>query len=160
MIWVISDTHLTRSHILPESFVHKVGREDIILHLGDMVSFEVMEYLQTLCQVEAVRGNCDMPDVRRGLPLKKIIELGGKKFGLIHGQGGQSQTLQMVKEEFAGKVDVALFGHTHIPYLKRDNGTLYFNPGSLRDGREGTNSFGILNLDDEPRGEIIEIPNH
>jgi uncharacterized protein len=157
VIWVISDTHLTRSHILPETFIHKVGREDIIFHLGDMVSFEVMEYFHSLCQVEAVRGNCDMPDVRRGLSVKKVIELGGLKIGLIHGQGGQLQTLQMVKEEFAGKVDVALFGHTHIPYLHRENGTLYFNPGSLRDGRNGINSYGILNLNDEPYGEIIEI---
>jgi uncharacterized protein len=157
VIWVISDTHLTKSHILPETFVHKVDREDIIFHLGDMVSFEIMEYLKSLCPVEAVRGNCDMPDVRRGLSLKKIVELNGIKIGLIHGQGGQPQTLQLVKEEFAGKVDIALFGHTHIPYLARENGTLYFNPGSMRDGREGSNTYGILHLDDEPRGEIIEI---
>jgi uncharacterized protein len=157
VIWVISDTHLTRSHILPDTFVHKVDREDIIFHLGDMVSFEVMEYLRDLCPMEAVRGNCDLPDVRRGLAIKKIVELSGIKIGLIHGQGGQLQTLQIVKEEFDGKVDVALFGHTHIPYLKRENGTLYFNPGSLRDGRNGINTYGILNLDDEPWGEIVEI---
>ncbi len=97
MIWVISDTHLTKSHILPETFVRRVDREDIIFHLGDMVSFEIMEFLHTLCPVEAVRGNCDMPDVRRGLSSKKIIELNGRKIGLIHGQGGQLQTLQMVR---------------------------------------------------------------
>jgi putative phosphoesterase len=157
VIWIISDTHLTKSHILPETFVRRVDREDIIFHLGDMVSFEIMEFLHTLCPVEAVRGNCDMPDVRRGLSPKKIIELDGKKIGLIHGQGGQLQTLQMVRQEFAGKVDIALFGHTHVPYMVRENGTLYLNPGSLRDGREGVNTYGILHLDDDPWGEIVEV---
>jgi uncharacterized protein len=156
VIWVISDTHLTRSNILPETFVQQIVREDIILHLGDIISFEVMEFLHTLCHVEAVRGNCDMPDVRRGLAVKKIIELDGIKIGLIHGQGGQLQTFQLVRQEFAGKVDVALFGHTHVPHLARENGTLYFNPGSLRNGREGSNTFGILHLDDQPWGEIKE----
>jgi putative phosphoesterase len=157
VIWIISDTHLTKSNILPDDFVQKVNREDIIIHLGDIISFEVMEYLRDLCHLEAVRGNCDLPDVRRGLSLKKIIELGGRKIGLIHGQGGQLQTMEMVRHEFGGKVDVALFGHTHLPYHSRENGTLYFNPGSLRDGRNGINTFGILHLEPEPWGEIIEI---
>ena len=136
----------------------RVSREDIILHLGDLVSLEALEHLRNLCQFEAVRGNCDMPDVRRGLPPRKVIEIERLKIGLVHGHGGPSDTLKSVKEEFAGKVDIALFGHTHIPYHHRENGTLYFNPGSLRSGRGEANTFGLLHLDcDPPCGEVIKI---
>lgn len=130
------------------------------MHLGDIVSLEVMEHLQGLCRLEAVRGNCDMPDVRRGLAIKRTLEIEGLKIGLIHGRGGADETFRLVKEEFQGKVDVALFGHTHAPFHAREGGTLYFNPGSLHDGRNGARSFGILHPgidDDQPWGEIIEI---
>ena len=128
------------------------------MHLGDLVSLEALERLRSLCHFEAVRGNCDMPDVRRGLPPKKVIEIEGLKIGLIHGHGGPSDTIRAVRAEFAGKVDIALFGHTHLPYHHRENGTLYFNPGSLRSGRGEANTFGLLHLDcNPPWGEIIEI---
>jgi len=158
VIWVISDTHLTMNQSLPEALIKRVSREDIILHLGDITSFAALEQFQSLCRLEAVRGNCDMPDVRRGLPLKKIIEIGGCKIGLIHGAGDAHNTLLNVRAEFAGNVDIALFGHTHVPYHHRENGTLYFNPGSLRNGRGNGNTFGLLHLDgDQSWGELIEI---
>jgi uncharacterized protein len=158
VIWVISDTHMTRSQILPAAFIEKIGREDVILHLGDLVSFEVMEYLSGLCHFEAVRGNCDMPDVRRGLAPKKIIEIEGRKIGLMHGQGGVTDSLNLVKGEYAQKVDIALFGHTHEPYYSREGETLYFNPGSMSSGRNSHNTYGVLHLDEEiPWGEIVEL---
>lgn len=128
------------------------------MHLGDIVSLEAFEQFRALCPMEAVRGNCDQPDVRRGLSSKIIVEIDGIKIGLIHGSGGPGETLKLVKEEFASKVDIALFGHTHVPYHRRENGTLYFNPGSLRNGRGSGNTYGLLHLDgNEPWGEIIEI---
>jgi hypothetical protein len=99
-----------------------------------------------------------LADVRRGLPSKKIIEINKRKIGLMHGQGGAAETLQSVKTEFSARVDVALFGHTHKTFLSRENGTLFFNPGSLHNGREGCNTYGILHLDsEEPWGEIVEL---
>ena len=127
------------------------------MHLGDIVSFAVMEYLRGLCRVEAVRGNCDLPDLRRELPVKKVLDIEGRKIGLIHGSGGPAETLRLVRSEFHDKVDVALFGHTHVSYLAKENGTLFFNPGSMRSGRDGANSYGILHLESEPWGEIINI---
>jgi putative phosphoesterase len=156
-IWVIADTHLSRNQFLPEAFVRRVSREDIILHLGDIVSLEAFEQLRGLCHLEAVRGNCDMPDLRSNLPPKAILELNDLKIGMTHGKGGPSDTLRHVTTEFGGKVDIALFGHTHIPYHMRNNGTLYFNPGSLKSGRGCGNSFGILHLEEEPWGELIEL---
>jgi putative phosphoesterase len=156
VIWVVSDTHLTGNQVLPESFKSRVSREDIILHLGDLVSLEALEQFRSLCQFEAVRGNCDMPDVRRRLNPTTIIEIQGIKIGLVHGHGGPSETLGSVRKEFDGKVEIALFGHTHVPYQKRENGILYFNPGSLGNGRGKGSTYGVLHLDNQPWGEVVE----
>ena len=111
-IWVISDTHLRSRAILPRAFTRRVNREDIVIHLGDFVSLELAEYLQSICRLEAVYGNCDPPLIRERFPVKKILELSGKKIGLTHGRGSLSETIHRVREEFEGKVDIALFGHT------------------------------------------------
>ena len=127
------------------------------MHLGDIITFEVWEYLTSLCQVEAVSGNCDMPDVRRRLKPKKFLEMGGFKIAMTHGNGGVSEALKAMKQEYEDKVDVAMFGHTHVPCNMQQGKTLFFNPGSLKNARIGHNSYGILHLDGKPSAEVIEI---
>jgi len=157
LIWVISDTHLRKGQILPESFVENIRREDCIFHLGDFISLDVIEFLNGKCRFEGVVGNCDAPDIRRIMPSKKIVEIEGKKIGLIHGRGGSHESEELAKSEFSGRVDIALFGHTHIAKTYQDNGTVYLNPGSLTDGRGENTSFGLLHLDDHPWTEIIQL---
>ncbi len=156
-IWVISDTHLRKGQILPDFFTKKISREDMILHLGDFITLEAVEHLRSLCQFDGVCGNMDSPDLRRLLKRNKIIEIDGFNIGLMHGRGGPDETIHNVQTEFNGKVDIALFGHTHHPHHSKDNGTLFFNPGSLTDGRGAPCSFGLLHLDESPWGEIIEV---
>ncbi len=44
-------------------------------------------------------------------------------------------------------VDIALFGHTHEPYISLENGVYLMNPGSAANG-----SYGIIDINDK---EII-----
>lgn len=47
------------------------------------------------------------------------------------------------------KVDCILFGHSHQPLLREENGILLFNPGSPTDKRrEKLYSFGILDIEE------------
>ncbi len=156
-IWVVSDTHLRSDKFLPDAFRHKVSREDIILHLGDFVSFDVVRGLRNIARLEAVHGNCDPPDLRKEFPSVRVIEIAGKRIGMTHGGGPHSDALRRVTHEFQGKVDIALFGHTHRPYHSKSGGTLFFNPGSLTDGRGNSSSFGLLHLAGEIYGEIFEL---
>ncbi|UCE65531.1 MAG: metallophosphoesterase family protein [Candidatus Zixiibacteriota bacterium] len=157
-IWVISDTHLRSGQILPDAFTRRAGREDIIIHLGDFVSPEIIKQLKTIARLEAISGNCDPPSIRKSFPFERIIEISGVKIALSHGWGGQTETVQRVKRDFEGKVDVALFGHTHSPYHAKSDGTVFFNPGSLSQSRRGPDSFGLLHLDSEGIwGEVIEL---
>lgn len=154
---MISDTHLSSRFILPMAFTRRVNREDIVIHLGDFVSLELAEYLHSICRLEAVYGNCDPPIIRKRFPAKKILELSGKKIGLTHGRGSRSETIHRVREEFEGKVDIALFGHTHRSFHSKPGDTVYFNPGSLTQGQDADGSFGLLHLDEELWCETIEL---
>jgi putative phosphoesterase len=156
-IWVISDTHLRKHEILPDSFIDNVNREDIVIHLGDFTSIEVVRQLEGIARLEAVSGNCDSPEIRAMFPASRILEINGKHLGLMHGWGNGTDVLPLVRYEFVGAVDIALFGHTHIAHRSKSNGVVYFNPGSLTESREGPNSFGRIVLDDEIFYEIIDV---
>ena len=157
-IWIISDTHLKSDQILPDSFTRRVGREDIIIHLGDFVSPEIVNRLKELARLEAVSGNCDPLSIKNQYPQFKIIEIAGFKIGLMHGKGGNVEAVRKVERQFEGNVDVALFGHTHIPYNAKSNGIVFFNPGSLSQSRRGPESFGLLHLEgDGIWCEIFEL---
>jgi len=157
-IWVVSDTHLRSGQILPDAFTRRIGREDIIIHLGDFVSPEIVEQLRSIARLEAISGNCDPSSIRNIYPQAKTIEIAGFKIGLMHGKGGYVETIKRVEKEFKGKVDVALFGHTHSPYHAKSDGTVFFNPGSLSQSRQGPESFGLLHLENESIwGEIFEL---
>jgi putative phosphoesterase len=157
-IWIISDTHLRSGQNLPASFTSQVNREDLIIHLGDFISLHVVQHLESLAGLEAVSGNCDPAEIRDIFPSRKIIQLGGLEIGLIHGRGGAQSTLGMVRREFEGRVDMALFGHTHDPYHGKFGRTVFFNPGSLVEGRGNSRSYGILRREgSDVWGEICEI---
>jgi putative phosphoesterase len=156
-IWVISDTHLESEEFLPVSFIELVNREDLIIHLGDFVSPRIVSFLGRLASIEAVSGNCDPPEIRNFLPVQKILEIAGIKIAMTHGSGGHSETVNVVRRKFEGRVDVALFGHTHMSCDFKSNETLFFNPGSLIRGRGGRNGFGLLHLDGEVWAEKFDL---
>jgi putative phosphoesterase len=149
-IGVLSDTHAYSSAELPREIIKVLSEVDLIVHTGDFVGIEVLKYLKQLGEVKAVRGNMDIADVRKALPQKEMIVIGGKKVGIIHGSGSPWGIAHRIREEF-DQVDVIIYGHTHIAKNEVINGVLFFNPG------EGRHSFGILEIDREIKGEIIRI---
>lgn len=156
-IWVISDTHLKSEKNLPASFVNRLGREDLIIHLGDFTSLGVVRFLESSSKLVAVCGNCDSRNLRELFPARRIIDICGFKIAMTHGRGSPSEAIGRVKEDFENKVDIALFGHTHSACHFRSGNTLFFNPGSPTDGRGNGETFGLLHLDSDPWAEVLEI---
>jgi len=97
--------------------------------------------------------------VRSRLPQKSVIQLGNFQIGLMHGWGSPHHLSERVREQFAGeKLDCIVFGHSHQPYDKIEEGILMFNPGSPTDRRFALKrTLGILHLDDKIHGEHIEL---
>ena len=63
-----------------------------------------------------------------------------------------------VKEAFQEKLDVIVFGHSHTPLCEWQEGTLFFNPGSVTDTIFAPyRSCGILEINDEVKGTIVRL---
>lgn len=144
-IGVIADTHIYAhgSRVIPPPVLDLFRRATVglILHLGDVNSAAVLEELGELAPVMAVAGNNDDDELQFALPKRLRFTVGRHTFGALHGDGGRSARDQ-VKRQFGGKVDLAFFGHSHIPFLDDHEGTVLFNPGSATD-RRWHEHFGV-----------------
>jgi putative phosphoesterase len=175
-IGVLSDTHLSNisgvlssiKHVLRNKrtladlrdlISHHFREVDLIIHAGDFVELAVLEMLQEFAPVEAVQGNMDPAVIRATLPEQKILEFEGLTIGITHGNGGPQGILERVKSIFRDKqVDAIVFGHTHHPINEKQEGILFFNPGSPTDRIFAPyNSLGILDVSERIEGKIIRL---
>jgi uncharacterized protein len=156
-IVVISDTHLTRPTEEFKALCSEYCDDaDMLIHLGDWERVELLNFLEQY-PLEAVAGNMDDHSIRDRLPAKKVIRAGDFRIGIIHGWGPPDGIRQRIKQEFTG-VDAILFGHTHLPLLIRDEGILWFNPGSVFTGRGvSRRTIGILQINEDIEAEIVQI---
>lgn len=156
-IGVLSDTHLHRvSRDLREIMDHHLSQVDVLFHVGDYTSPVVMEFLSSK-NFHGVYGNMDPLGIRAVLPEKKIVELGGFRFGLIHGWGSSAGLEEKVLGQFTD-VDVIVYGHSHKPMNDMVQGILLFNPGTASGySSSGVHSIGILECGDTVKGEIIDL---
>lgn len=123
---IITDTH---GQIHPKVF-ELFDEVDIILHAGDIDTEDILTQLETIAPVNAVRGNVDPYILVKRLPEKQILTFEGISILLIHQALDGQEIHENVKEELAKqKIDVVVFGHTHVPFQKEIDGTLFFNPG-------------------------------
>src|SRR5574341_831961 len=77
-----------------------------------------------------------------GLDTSREVEMGGARFRLLHQWDefgdGLSASDEMLERALDGsRADVVLWGHTHIPSLRRVHQKWIVNPGSLGQPRHG-----------------------
>jgi putative phosphoesterase len=161
-IGVVSDTHLPRfGRALPAALTEalKKPRVDLIVHLGDFTGDEVPGLLERIAPLEAVAGNNDGPALVDRYGRRRVIQAHGIRFGLTHGDLGPGRTTpERALRAFEGEaVDVVLFGHSHIPMIRRTPaGRWLINPGSPTDRRrQPLASYALIDLGDgEVRPEL------
>ena len=178
-IGVIADTHVPdRRRAMHPQVVSKFRSLDVaaILHAGDVSAGPVLDALQEIAPVHAVRGNRDWVALRH-LPLSLQVSFGGVEIAITHGHGPPLNYVRdridyLVRgyrlELFAPRllrthqgVRVIVFGHTHRPLCQWVDGVLLFNPGSphFPDPKGAAPSLGIMRIstDGQVEGEIIEL---
>ncbi len=159
-IGVLSDTHLRTpngglEHILTVTFADT----DMILHAGDIVTRKVLERLEE-SGVLAVAGNMDDYQVVGALPQVRVLKADDKQIGLIHGWGRKEALAQRILDRFGDRrPDVVVYGHSHVPFWGKVDGTYMFNPGSAsHNPYSGSGTVGLLEIDgDRLEGRIIPI---
>jgi len=149
-IGVLSDTHIHLAEEIPQEIIRAFSNIDLIVHAGDFVGSSVLEGLQRLGEVKAVHGNVDSMKLRGLLPDKALLVVGGRKIGITHGWGSPEGIEHRVRGLF-DDVDIIIYGHSHRAKIEQTGGILFFNPGP------GWQSFGILTIDGDVKGEIIRI---
>jgi len=120
LIGVISDTH---SLLRPEALAALRG-SDHILHAGDIGEYEILEQLQQLAPVTAIRGNIDRSGPCSRLPEIEIVDLAGKSIYMLHDRH------QLDLDPAAAGIAAVISGHSHHPAIEWRKDVLYFNPGS------------------------------
>ena len=144
---VISDTH---GLLRPEAIAALEGVEGI-LHAGDVGQAEILDRLQGIAPVEAVRGNVD--PVTLGLPERRLIEVLGQRILILH----ILQELDL--DPVAERLDIVVYGHSHQPEIREQDGVMYLNPGSAgpRRFRLPVTLARLEIGDGERRAEIVDL---
>ena len=138
-ILVLSDTH-GRTDIA-ERLIQDLN-PDYIFHIGDMEADcrRLEEKFQRKIIV-CVNGNNDY--FSKAYPLERIFTLGGIRFFMCHGHkyNVKASLLPLKLRALEEKADVALFGHTHSPFIDTKEDLIMLNPGTV-------GSYGIIEIDE------------
>lgn len=95
-------------------------------------------------KIIGVKGDCDCRSDQQALhfPMMqdcRVLTIGGFRVDLIHGDLLTSDIVEVQRG------DILLFGHTHVPVLKKEDGVIYFNPGSPSFPKAGSPaSYGMM----------------
>ena len=149
-IAVLADTHVKTLEHLSKKMIDAISTVDLIIHAGDFTDLQVLKELKQLRGVKAVQGNMDSMELKILLPVKEIVEIENKRIGVTHGSGSPWGIEERVRKMFeSDRIDIIVYGHSHQSQNKVIDDILLFNPG------KATESFGILTIDEEAKGEII-----
>jgi putative phosphoesterase len=157
---IISDLHIPeRAKNISKEVLEEAKRVDGIICSGDFTEKCIFDKLkQANKNLIAVKGNCDRFNLTE---YAEILEL-GKKIGVIHSHQFGRGNIDFL-EEFAKsrRLDILVFGHTHIPLIEKRGGLLLINPGSasgISSGREecSKKTYAVLELNEgaEPKAMI------
>jgi putative phosphoesterase len=183
-VGVVADTHIPdRAPSLPPGLIEGLWGAGVkhIFHAGDVCTQRVLDDLEKVAPVSAARGNRDFL-ISPALPMSQDLELGGVRFGLLHGHGGMRQywldkfgyifngydieRYRRVAERSCPHALVWVYGHSHHPENRWIDGHLLFNPGAATGFHLGPNdyfpSFGLLRVYSGGRveGEIIHLERY
>jgi putative phosphoesterase len=116
---LISDTH----GLLRDSVAEALEQFDLIVHAGDVGPSSLLQRLETIAPVVAVRGNVDHD--LTFLPPTELISVNHQFIYVLH-------DLSLLDLDPASSgLAMVVSGHSHQPKIDRRRGVLYVNPGSI-----------------------------
>ncbi|MHB9155491.1 MAG: metallophosphoesterase family protein [Endomicrobiales bacterium] len=128
LIGILSDTH----GLLREEVIEKLRPCSRIIHAGDVGDRPVLEELQKIAPVTAVRGNTDRGLWAEALGKTEYVEFRGFRIFVLHDIG------RLDLDPAAAGVQAVVYGHSHAPSLEYRGQVLFLNPGSA-----GPRRFGL-----------------
>ena len=154
-ILIVSDTHRKNENYM--KVLQKLGKVDMVIHLGDIEGSEYTIQEAAGCPVEMVAGN---DDFFSNLPSEKTLQIGKYCVMITHGHRYYiSMGNEMLKKEAVAQgVDIVMYGHTHKPSLTQEADLITLNPGSVayprQEGRRP--SYMVMELDEGGKVDISQ----
>jgi putative phosphoesterase len=146
-IGLISDTHNNIANL--DNAIKKLKElgADNIIHLGDNYA-DIDEIGETaILRVPGVFSECYRnPEI----PNRMVCFFSGWRVLISHTVSSHPHDLKtdIKPEEYSRdkKIDVVLYGHTHVPDIKKEGDVIYINPGHLKneDKKGYPPTFGLL----------------
>lgn len=144
-VLIVSDTHRNNANYFKVLEMHE---PDMVIHCGDVEGSEYVINEAAGCPVHIVSGNNDFFS---SLPREIEFNIGKYKCFATHGHyyhvsmGPEG----LIEEALSRECDIVMYGHTHKPEVRRENGVIVVNPGSLsyprQEGRRP--SYIIMEID-------------
>ena len=171
-IGLISDTHTAGSGWdLPQTVLDALAGCDLLLHCGDLECLGVLDCLEQVAPVLAVRGYEDPREAGARLAdTTRIVAADGIRIGMVHdiqwpppaiattpdGTGlayPAAGLAALLARKFGGAVDIVAFGDTHEELVEWRDGILFVNPGSptypgRRHSPGALGTVALLDIDD------------
>ena len=136
-IGVISDTHGLFRQAVKDAF----QGVEAIFHAGDVGDMDVLNELERMAPVYAVRGNMDRGDLFEDLPDTLLRDCCGKSIYMLH------DLLRLNVNPLVMGVNVVIHGHTHQASVEERSGVLYLNPGCAgRNPKHGRASVCVIEV--------------
>jgi len=161
-VGVIGDTHGVVHRSLEDIF----SGADRIIHTGDAGGRAVIDHLESIAHVTAVRGNYDHDPELSPLLLDdpSMIELSGLSVFLTHRmimmewESGKEAMASLFLKSPAPP-DAVIFGHTHFPVFEKVCGIWFINPGYAGpDPHEADPTAALIHIEGkEIEGRIVKI---
>ena len=176
LVGVISDTHSAGSgRDLPETILSHLSGVDLILHCGDLECLGVLDVLEQVAPVLAVRGYEDPIEPGDRLAnVTRVVKVESVSIGMVHdiqwpikgiltnADGTElvfeaNDVAKIVEKKFGDSVDLVLFGDTHEELVCEQEGVMFLNPGSptYPGSKHAVGSLGTLAILDI-RGKVIQ----
>ena len=149
ILGLISDTH----GLLRDSALRAMQNTGLIIHAGDVGDPKILEALENLAPVVAVRGNVDSAEWATKLPAEAVVKVDAVRIYVLH------NVKELKLNSIPSGVSMIVSGHSHKPSQATRDGILYINPGSA-----GPRRFNLpitvarLDLDRQPwEVEFIDV---
>ncbi len=121
---VLSDTHGR----LAQDVVEFCQGSEHIFHAGDIGSDSVLPELESIAPVTSVSGNVDALTLA---PVRLSTVMAGWRIMIQHivwHRAGPARDVRIFLERET--MDLVIFGHSHQPFCRMIDKTVFFNPGS------------------------------
>lgn len=127
-ILIVSDTHKHNDNLM--NVLDNERGLDMVIHCGDAEGLEDEVRARIRCPLYIVAGNNDFFSE---LSNELVFNIGSKRVLLTHGHYYRvSMGIERLADEARARdIDIAIYGHTHVPKMEIINDVTIVNPGSI-----------------------------